>query len=523
MRNLNLWKAISLACIFCVVEAIGSPAQDVLKPSTVTFKTLADFDGTDGASPDAGLVQGTSGNFYGIAGGGANNDGTVFKITPAGKLTTLHSFCALTGCADGAGTGAGLVQATDGNFYGTTDGGGANDNPGICPGGCGTVFKITPSGTLTTLYSFCVRTGCTDGAGPGGGLVQRTDGSFYGTTTWGGTNQNCILANGGAGGCGTVFKISPGGTLTTLYSFCAQANCPDGYRPSDGLVQGTDGNFYGTTEVGGANDAGTVFKITPGGALTTLYSFCAESGCSDGGGPSRLVQGTDGNFYGTTWGGGTGQICTSLNVPGCGTVFKITPGGTLTTLYSFHGADGSIPEAGLLQATDGNFYGTTEDGGASNACVTGIYGCGTVFKISPEGKLTTLHNFCPEVYCTDGAGPEAGLIQATDGNLYGSTTSGGDLTCDDPSGCGTVFSLAVGLGPFVETNPTSGVVGASVIILGNNLTGATHVAFNGKAATFKVISSTEITTTVPTGATTGKVSVKTPSRTLTSNVKFRVP
>ena len=234
----------------------------------------------------------------------------------AQSLTTLHAFAGYSN--DGASPYAGLVQATDGNFYGTTYAGGTSSN---CQGGCGTVFRITPGGTLTTLHSF----DWYDGASPTGALVQGTDGNLYGTTYGGGAEPRV----------GTVFKITPGGALTTLYSFCAQTNCTDGQQPYAGLVRGSDGNFYGTTLEGGANTGcslgsgtcGTVFRITPGGALTTLHSFCAQSGCADGGNPyAGLVQASDGNFYGTTFGRG---------VNGYGTVFKITPAGALTYALQF--------------------------------------------------------------------------------------------------------------------------------------------------------------------------------------------
>ena len=279
----------------------------------------------------------------------------------------------------------------------------------------------------------------------------------------------------------------------------------DGGYPYGGLIQGTDGNFYGTTRNGGAQNYGTVFKITQTGTLTTLYSFCFQSGCTDGYFPeSRLVQAANGELYGTTVGGGVSSTCT-----GCGTVFKITPAGTLTTLYTFEGqADGGGPSSGLIQATDGNFYGTAAGGGETSSCG----GCGTIFKITPAGTLTPLENFD----LTDGSTPYAGLVQATNGNVYGTTAFGGAF------GAGTVFSLSIGLGPFVETLTASGKVGAAVTILGNDLPGATSVTFNGTAAKFKVVSSTEIKTTVPSPATTGKVKVVTPSHTLTSNLNFRV-
>jgi uncharacterized repeat protein (TIGR03803 family) len=198
--------------------------------------------------------------------------------------------------------------------------------------------------------------------------VQASDGNFYGTTV-----------EGGADGAGTVFRITPSGTLTTLYSFCSQVNCTDGYWPYAGLVQAADGNLYGTTGNGGAfGNYGTVFKITPSGTLTTLYSFCAQNGCADGEEPAaRLVQAADGNFYGTTASGGTSQNCDSYR---CGTVFKITPSGTLTTLHSFNYADGAYPYAGLVQASGLvqaavlNFYGTTFKGGGD--------GYGTVFRLA---------------------------------------------------------------------------------------------------------------------------------------------
>jgi uncharacterized repeat protein (TIGR03803 family) len=450
-----------------------------------TFTTLHNFTGKNGITPYAGLLQATDGNLYGTT------TATVFQITPSGTLTTLHNFChPKNDCPEGSFLFAGLIQGADGNLYGTARWGGTRS----CEaegGGCGTVFKISLSGTLTTLHNFCSRSGCPDGDNPLAGLVQGADGNFYGTTSAGGTNHD-----------GTIFKITPSGKLTTIYNFCSQSNCTDGYS-SAGLIQVADGNFYGTTEYGGANADGTVFKITPKGKLTTLYSFCSKASCADGQQPrAALVQGADGNFYGTTYYGGIYSSVCTYNT--CGTVFKITPGGILTTLYSFQGTDGFGPLAALVQATDGNFYGTTYYGGFN--------GDGTIFQISPTGTLATLHSFGE----TDGIGPWAGLIQDTDGTLYGTTQYGG------ASNYGTVFSLSMGLGPFVETQSASGPTEAPVTILGTNLTGATSVTFNGTAATFTVVSSSEITATVPGGATTGTVQVVTPGATLSSNMPFTV-
>ncbi len=274
------------------------------------------------------------------------------------------------------------------------------------------------------------------------------------------------------------------------------------------LVQASDGDFYGTTYGGGTYVYyGTVFKITSKGVLTTLHSFDSSDGASPNGG---LVQGRDGNFYGTTM---------SFGAHNWGTAFEITAAGKFTTLYNFcsevNCADGASPKAGLVLGTDGNFYGTTFIGGANVSCSSG-QGCGTIFKIA-AGELTTLYSFCSQANCDDGETPLTGLLQGTNGSFYGTTRAGGA-----GFGGGTIFSLSVGLSPFVVTRPTSGKVGAKVTILGNKLTSATNVNFNGTAATFKVISSTEITATVPAGATGGTVEVTTAGGTLKSSVAFRV-
>jgi uncharacterized repeat protein (TIGR03803 family) len=511
MEKLDWRNRACAAVLLCVTTAIGVSAQ--------TFKTLHRFDGTDGASgPDggiiAGLVQATGGNLYGTTarGGEANNGGTVFKINPGGgPVKTLYSFC--PDCTDGFFPTAGVVQAAGGNFYGTTCG-------AVCgaSGSDGTIFKITPSGLLTTLYSFCpLGPPCTDGAFPQAGLVQATNGNFYGTTSEGGANTTDC----GGTGCGTVFKITPSGTLTTLYSFCSQSGCTDGNTPN-GLVHATNGNLYGTTYQGGVNGDGTVFRITASGTLTTLHHFKGPDGAQPA---AALVQATDGNLYGTTFVGGANK--TDCHGYGCGTVFKITPGGTLTTLYSFCSqggtacTDGDRPEAALVQASDGNFYGTTVIGGA-NTTDCGGSGCGTVFKITPSGTLTTLYSFCSQSGCTDGDKPFAAVVQDTNGMFYGTTSYGGNTTDCFGSGCGTVFSLSVGLGPFVKTQPDWGRAGRFVEILGTNLNGATSVTFNGTPAAFRVVLNSLIKTTVPAGATTGTVQVVTPGGTLASNVPFRV-
>jgi uncharacterized repeat protein (TIGR03803 family) len=493
MKIPSLLKTASAVFVFCIAIAVVSAAQ--------TFTSLSSFDYLAGAQPYGSLVQGANGNFYGTTSiGGANLTacangacGTVFEISPTGKLKTVYSFCAQTDCTDGAQPNAGLLLGNDGSLYGTTVRGGA--------AGGGEVFKITTKGALTVLHSF--EGG--DGGNPYAGVVQGTDGNFYGTTM-----------EGGAHGYGTVFKMNPNGTLTTLYNFCSQTNCADGAAPYlGGLVQGTDGNFYGTTQLGGANNnsiclynvgCGTVFKITSAGTMTTLHNFCSETNCTDGYFPVvGLMRAVDGDSYGTALEGG-------LTSSGDGTVFRITPAGTLTTLHDFctqgNCVDGATPYGALVQATDRNIYGTTAYGGSGN---------GTIFQITTTGTLTTLHSF----NVTDGERPFGGLLLATNGKFYGTTYGGGNSN-NCSLGCGTVFALSIGLGPFIETQPTAAMIGSRVTILGNNLAGATSVTFNGTPASFTIISNTAITTTVPTGATTGVVKVTTPDGTLNSNVAFRV-
>jgi uncharacterized repeat protein (TIGR03803 family) len=464
-------SALALA-LFCATTFTGAPAQ--------TFTKLADFDGTNGSSPRGALVQGTDGNLYGaaVSGGstqpcqGVSGCGTIFRVTTGGAITPLHVF----ETTDGSHPPAAPLEAADGNFYGTTNEGGLHSR--------GTVFKMASDGTLNTLYNFQF----TAGQHPAGGLVWATTGNFYGTTSFGGAHQN-----------GAIFTSTPQGSLRTTYSFCGQTGCPDGQAANDGLIQATDGNFYGTTPAGGANKFGTVFKMTPAGTLTTLYTFCSKTNCADGATPNvTLVQGTDGNIYGTTEQGGAHSA---------GTVFKVSPKGVFVTLHSFCETlackDGSNPQGGLVLATDGSLYGTTTASGASSR--------GTIFQITERGLLTPLYTF----QATDGQFPGQ-LTQDTDGNFYGTMQVGG------LNGVGTFFRLSTGLAPFVKTLQTAAKVGSSVIILGSDLTGATSVTFHGTPASFSFVSATEITAAVPTGATTGKIQVVTPAGPLSSNVPFHV-
>ena len=437
----------------------------------------------DGEYPFAGLAQGSDGNFYGTSFlGGASDFGTVFRISASGSYATLYSFAGSPG--DGANPYGGLVQGSDGNFYGTTIKGGTSTN---CSGGCGTVFRISASGSYATLYSFVGSP--SDGSQPAAALVQGSDGNFYGTTYGGGTSTNC------SGGCGTVFQISPSDSYATLYSFVGSPS--DGSQPAAALVQGNDGNFYGTTKTGGTNacECGTVFRISPSGSCTTLYSFAGNP--TDGGEPTAgLVQGSDGNFYGTASEGGTNR--------NDGTVFRISPGGSYTNLHFFVGSatEGSAPTAGLVQGSDSNFYGTTAGGAANNN--------GTVFEVSPSGGFATLYSFVG--HPNDGSGPQAGLVPGSDNDFFGTTAFGGtSANCN--SGCGTVFKLAVGGGVCAYTlNATSATLPAK------NGTNTVSVTANGATCAWTAISNDEFITITgeASGIGNGKVRYAVPGNTNTT-------
>ncbi|MGH8319123.1 MAG: choice-of-anchor tandem repeat GloVer-containing protein [Steroidobacteraceae bacterium] len=355
---------------------------------------------TDGLSPAAGLIMDSDGNLYGTTSAGGPSDvGTVFKISSTGMETVLYSFAG--GTTDGLRPFAGLIMDSDGNLYGTTFGGGTNNG--------GTVFKISSTGTESVLYSFKFKAGTTDGWGPFAGLIMDSAGNLYGTTFDGGTNNG-----------GTVFKISATGTETVLYSF--KGGTTDGDGPRAGLLMDSAGNLYGTTEFGGTNNGGTVFKISATGAESVLYSF--RGGTTDGANPlyGALIMDSAGNLYGTTSVGGPGND---------GTVFKISPTGAESVLYSFKGgaADGAIPDSGLVADGAGNLYGITSSGGANNR--------GTVFKISGAGTESILYSFAGGA--SDGSGP-VGLMMDSAGNLYGTTDFGGAY-CVSQGGCGTVFKI----------------------------------------------------------------------------------
>jgi uncharacterized repeat protein (TIGR03803 family) len=435
--------------------------------------------------------------------------GIAFRAARAQTFSVLYNFGSHNGDPWNPQWSGIIAQGQDGNLYSTAP-----------QDGDGSVFSISPGGTLKVVYAF---SGGSDGLSPSGGLSLGTDGNFYGTTSGGGFAP------------GTIFKVTPSGTLMTLYTF---TNGLDGSDPTAPPIEGLDGNYYGTAANGnqGQGFYGSVYKITPSGTFTTLRSLDINDGAFP---EDPLVQSTKGILYGTTEAG------TSNNE---GDTFSITSSGKFKAMFKFDGTHGANPSAPLIQATDGNFYGTTKVGGANNL--------GEVFKSSASGKITILYSFTGN---GDGAIPNGGLVQASDGNFYGTTsmatgTSGcgtifrispkgafatlftflsdGSLGCNplttlaqhtngvlygDTNGGGTgthgvFFSLNAALKPFVSLAPIIGKVGDTIEFLGQGFTGTTVVSFGGTSATFQVVSDTYLTATVPSGAKTGSVTVTTPGR-----------
>jgi len=358
------------------------------------YVQLHSFSGTsnNGVNPYAPLIQGADGNFYGTTyAGGVNYLGSIFNITSTGRFNLMHNFFGTPN--DGAHPYAAISQGQDGDFYGTTFKGGFSN--------FGSIFKITSSNMFTLMHRFMG--GFSDGARPYfAALIQGRDNFFHGTALAGGSHNN-----------GVVYKMALNGEINVVYSFTK------GVYPCSGLIQDKRNIFYGTTTAGGDHGLGAIFKITPDGTYTTLYSF--SNTLADGSNPyAALVQGNDGNFYGTTYAGGEADL---------GTIFKITPNGVLRTLYHFTSTpnDGANPYAALIQAKDGNFYGTTYAGGKHNL--------GTIFMITPAGVFKQLYSFTYSL--TDGANPYAALVQGNDGSFYGTTFIGGI------NNVGTVFKLTM--------------------------------------------------------------------------------
>ncbi|MDQ4141741.1 MAG: Ig-like domain-containing protein, partial [Bacteroidota bacterium] len=362
-----------------ITRAGGDNYQGIIFRITPTgsYKVIRQFNfNEEGIKARRSLMLGKDGNFYGTtSGGGYNYKGTVFKITPGGAVTVLHSF----GSSNDGEDINGLVQGADGNLYGTAQNGGSQSS--------GTIFRISTSGTNFKVLS--ALPGTLGGVAPRGSLVQGRDGYFYGMTEWGGTYNS-----------GTIFRLCSDGSYTILRSL----EHKDGIYPVGDLMLGKDGNFYGLAAGGGENGSGTYFRITPKGDFTVLYSFQSDNtGYSPWG---SLVDGNDGFYYGMTNAGGQGSS---------GVIFKVTPTGDYTVLHRLNNEkDGSSPRGNLIKAGDGNFYGLTSTGGE--------YNTGTFFKVTPNGKFTKLHSFYQYEH---GDMPTGSLVQGKDGNFYGMTARGG--------------------------------------------------------------------------------------------------
>jgi uncharacterized repeat protein (TIGR03803 family) len=419
----KLWLALAISGVSILAGCGGEPSPPPAPPKhstctpgssaiypgtqvvTYTFRILHSFTGRnvpampEGGHPYAGLAMDGSGDLYGTTiSDGANGYGTVFKVDPTGKETTLHDFA---NAADGAFPWSQLVQDDKCNLYGTAGFGGT--------GGYGTVFKLDPSGNFTVLYSF----GGADGNSPRGGLVLNSSGNIYGTTQY-----------GGASGLGVVFKLAANGVYSVLYSFKGGT---DGAAPAGTLLRDAMGNLWGVTVDGGAAGSGTIYKIDSAGNESVVHTFTGPDGAIPLAG---LVEDSAGNLYGTAVAGGTQQV---------GVIYKITTSGNFTILYNFPGGAAGEAPYSVVRDGAGNFYGVAAGGGDLVACPVS-FGCGLVFKVEAGGNETVLHTFTG----IDGAfGTE--LIQDSAGNLYGTTTDGGVVGCNSNFGnfveCGVAFKL----------------------------------------------------------------------------------
>jgi uncharacterized repeat protein (TIGR03803 family) len=437
-----------VACAMVLLCAGIASAQQV---------RIIEFPGTNYLGGPFVVTQGTNGNLFGD---NAGNSVNYFEMTPSGQLGSLNFYTLEFFSASN------LTLGTDGNFYGT---GGQTQNRTDTQ----LLFQLSSTGAYTQLATFTAL-----GGSPYGAPIQASDGNFYGT------------AGDGTESSGYVYKYVPStGELSTLYNFGQEGTL------IGGLFQASDGNLYGTTSAGGGYGNGSIFKLSLSGTL--LFNYVFPNDGKFGFQPSSLIEANDGNFYGTTlYGGAAG------NFNGPGVVFKMSPQGHLSVVYNLRQTEGRFPE-GLVQGTDGNFYGTT------SLCGTYVLGC--IFQVTADGAFKILYSFSP----TEGQNPDGISLQHTNGLFYGALPEGGTG--------GAIYSLDMQLAPFITFVLPVGKVGETAQILGQNLTGTTSVTFNGVPATsFTVESDTYMTAVVPTGATTGNVVVTTPTGTLTSNVNFRI-
>ena len=463
MKRETSFRSLKLVSIVLFVAA-------AIHASGQTPSLLYSFDpvnnGIFGPFPPSLMTQGPDGNLYGTTdSGGANSRGGIFVVTPSGSETQIHDFTS----PDGAHCNLGLTLGNDGSFYGACFDGGTNNE--------GELYKVTAGGVLTPLYSFTDLAG--DGAEPNAPPIQAADGNFYGTTV-----------AGGAHGDGTIYKMTPSGSVTIIHSFLYP---PEGGSPGSALVQGSDGNFYGTTEEGGG-----VFQVTTAGKLTVIHALSVSEGELPLG---ALIQGSDGNFYGTSSLGGSA---------GDGTIFKVSSAEKFTVLHNFDPTvDGQgDPWAGLLQTSGGNYYGVSFRSGkpAQNQY-------GGIYTLTSKGVYSSLYLFDGTV----GANPASAIIQHTNGLLYGNAQNEGGFNV------GTIYSLDIGAMPFCKPIVPSGKIGTVVGILGQNFSSSSVVKFGGVTATaVSVIGPDFLTATVPTGALTGTITVTTGEVKLTSPQTFKV-
>jgi uncharacterized repeat protein (TIGR03803 family) len=462
-------KAKLLAGIFLVAIAIAAPAQ--------TVSTIYQFgSGSNPNDPAGVMAQGQDGNFYGVSlSGNGCCQGVIYKISSGGALTSLYSMAQ----SDGT-TCSGLSLGTDGNFYGACQNGGANNY--------GTVFKVTSAGVLTVLHNFAAQGSTSDGCIPYAPPIQASNGDFYGTTAFCGANNY-----------GTVYKLTLAGAYTLVYSFQGPPN--DTVLPF-GLVEGTDGDLWGVGN-GWIISGGGVFKITLAGKESLVYTFepNSDGAYPDGKYPNaNLIQGSNGDFYGTTEEGGSANV---------GTIFRLTAGGTETVLYSFpNQTDGAYPTLPLTQGPDGLLYGAATD------CAGGGCSQAGLFDITPKGVYKNIYLY--PLVCSNCGQPEAPLLLSTNGTFYSTTEQGG-------IGVGSFYSLSNGYSPFISlVNVKSGAEGARVGILGQGFTSKSVVEFGGTKATTAKLTPTYILATVPTGALTGNITVTTGSTVLSTTASYKI-
>jgi len=478
----------------------ASNAGSIWKTDTAgTVSVIYNF--PSGNACQSGMILGNDGNFYSTGLTNCSGAGYVFKVTPAGVLTVLHAF---TGTPDGYNPGF-LTLYSDGNFYGITSQGGANN--------AGSIFKITPTGTLTTIYSF---SGVNNFSNPTGGLTVGNDGNFYGTQD-------------GPDGKGSIFKITSAGKLTVLHTFTGN---PDGASPNGGVTLGKDGNFYGVTQYGGVNydgqvDEGTFFKMTPSGTVTILHSFNAATDFAVY--PAEpVVLATDGNFYGAING------CAEFGcVGGPQDVYKVTASGTLTPLVEFATSNGIDSYWPVSQDTNGTLFGITQQGGSSNGGVLfslNVSAPAFARLVSTAGKEGGMIGILGQGFTNSSVvkfgGVQAASVQASGATFLSATVPAGALSGSVTVTTGTktlTSSQNFRVAPtFPSFSPASGSVGTPVILTGTGLAQTTRVVFAGTVATFTVNSDTQVTATVPAGAVTGKITITTKGGVIASKTAFTV-